>query len=81
MKKRDKIYITVVLIILIIAVICISIVHEKYKKNYTTITSVDGVEFDMPIELLTQATAITNMPKEMDYSSGKSDGLSIKGCI
>lgn len=69
MKKRYKIYITVVLIILIIAVICISIVHEKYKKNYTTITSVDGVEFDMPIELLTQATAITNMPKEMDYSS------------
>ncbi len=69
MKRRYKIYITVVLIILIIAVICISIVQEKYKKNYTIITSVDGVEFDVPNELLTQATAITNMPKEMDCSN------------
>ena len=69
MKKRYKIYITVVLIILIVAVICIHIVQEKYKKNYTTITSVDGVEFDIPDELLTQATAITNMPRETDCSS------------
>lgn len=48
---------------------CGNNLYEKHQDNYTVVTSVDGVEFDMPENFLAQATAITNISKDEDYSS------------
>ena len=38
---------------------CGSSLYENHKENYTKVTSVEGVTFDMPENFLAQATAIT----------------------
>ncbi len=47
---------------------CKGSLYESNKTGYTKITAVEGVTFDMPEIILTQATAITSISKENDYS-------------
>lgn len=49
---------------------CGSSLYEDTKSGYSQATSVRGVKFDMPSNFLEQATAITNISEEVDYSSG-----------
>lgn len=62
-------------ILLLIAVLCIGILsgcgsalYDEHKNGYTQATSVRGVSFDMPSNFLEQATAITDISDEVDYS-------------
>ena len=48
---------------------CGSSLYENHKENYTKVTSVEGVTFDMPENFLAQATAITAISDEEDYST------------
>lgn len=59
---------------------CGSSLYENHKENYTKVTSVEGVTFDMPENFLAQATAITSISDEEDYSTNTylfKDGKSI----
>lgn len=47
---------------------CGNNLYENHKSNYTTVTSVKGVTFDMPENFLAQATAITSISDEQDYN-------------
>lgn len=70
MKKLKK---TIAVVMTIVTVIsctgCGNSLYENHKENYTKVTSVDGVTFDMPENFLAQATAITNISKDEDYSA------------
>lgn len=43
--------------------------QEIEEENYTAITFVNGVVFDMPKQVLAQATAITGISEEEDYTT------------
>lgn len=45
-------------------------VYEKSKDGYTTVTSIEGVEFEMPENFLTKATTISSIEKDGDYAKG-----------
>ena len=56
MKKKWIAVITAVCMISLFG--CLHYLHEMQEEKYTVITSVNGVEFDVPKNYLTQATAI-----------------------
>ena len=69
MTNFKRIAILTMALIMTVCCGCGNTLYEKHQDNYTIVTSVDGVEFDMPENFLAQATAITNISKDEDYSS------------
>lgn len=69
MTSFKRIAILTMALIMTVCCGCGNTLYEKHQDNYTIVTSVDGVEFDMPENFLAQATAITNISKDEDYSS------------
>ena len=49
---------------------CGNNLYESNKSGYTEVRSVNGVVFDMPSNFLSQATAVTSIAEDVDYSSG-----------
>ena len=67
MKKKWIAVITAVCMISLFG--CLHYLHEMQEEKYTVITSVNGVEFDVPKNYLTQATAITGISDDEDYGT------------
>ena len=67
MKRLKKISIIFLMAMLLSS--CGS-VYEGSKAGYTQATSVNGVVFDMPDSFLSQATAVTSIAEDVDYSNG-----------
>lgn len=68
---RKKILITVTVLLLSSFLTgCSKNLYESTANGYTQVTSIDGVYFDMADSWLEQATAITHIAEENDYSVG-----------
>ena len=67
MKKKWIAVITAVCMISLFG--CLHYLREMQEEKYTVITSVNGVEFDVPKNYLTQATAITGISDDEDYGT------------
>lgn len=65
---KNKLYMLLVFIMLLTTG-CGSL-YESNESGYTQVTSVNGVVFDMPSNFLSQATAITSIGEDIDYSNG-----------
>jgi len=62
-----KCLVTIIIFSLILSG-CGSSLYENNKNGYTKVVSVRGVTFDMPESILSQATAITSISPENEYT-------------
>lgn len=65
-KKNKTLFMTVLLLMAILSG-CGNTMYQSGKDGYSTITSVDGVKFDIISSVARNATAITNISEDMDF--------------
>lgn len=72
--EREKMNRKILTILLLSCVVflsgCSGGMYEDNMEGYTTVTSIEGVTFDMPETFLSQATAVSSISQDVDYSEG-----------
>lgn len=66
---EKKLIAGILLINMMVLTGCGASLYEDNKSDYTQVTAVDGVVFDMPEAYLSAATAVTAISNEVDYGT------------
>lgn len=69
MKNKKNICISLIMVAMLFAGCGKEKLYESAKSGYSNITAVSGVTFDIPENVLTQATAVTSITQDGEYGN------------
>lgn len=68
MKK--KLFVCMIMVVLLTISGCENTLYKKNIRDYTNVTSVDGIKFELPSDVLENCTMISEIDQDIDYSDG-----------